>query len=159
MATEKQLEMIQDLETAIKAIEAEGVETESITIGLICDRAGCIPQNVRPMVESMKKKSDRVNLSRVKRVFEKARVMPTFLDDVRFVNVEASSSEEDRPPTGKQRKARVAVSAVPEGKSEGDDLEWDAATEIRASLRSFTQQARERIIGTVSYSFRLEVGT
>jgi len=157
MATDKQLEMIVDLEKGIKAIEMEEIPTEEITIGLICDRAGCIPQNVRPMVESMKKKNDKVNLSRVKRVFEKARQMPSFLDDVRFVNAEPVRADDDRPPTAKQRNARIAQSVHQEGNSEGQDAEWEAASQIRASLRLFSHAARVRIIGTVSHSF--EVGS
>lgn len=162
MATMRQLQIIEDLETAAKVIELEGIAREDVTIGLICERAGHIPQNVKPIVESLKAKQDRENLSRIKRVFEKAWKMPSFLEGVRAVHVSQKSedaSQIDYPcvplsaPSGKERAARNRVSAIEEGNLEGQDEEWDAASDIRAILKPFRRYARERIIGTVTHSF------
>lgn len=161
MATDRQLEIIGDLEAAVVAIEQEGIPREEVTIGLLCDRAGHIPQNVKPIVETLKKHGDKHNLSRIRVVFDHARKIPAFLEDVKVIKPRGETPEftlqgslppsEVIPPTGRKRAAQIPISAILEGTMKGESHEWEAAASIHATLMPFGKTARERIVGTISH--------
>jgi hypothetical protein len=150
MATERQLLLIRDLEASIRAIEMEGIPELERTIGLICDRASTIAQNVRPMVESLKRSGDKANLSRIRAVFDKGAKIPSFLEDVKVVRGGTVPPETDLPPTGRERKARASVSVRPSGDdAEELDRELDAVEVIARCLRPFDRGTKSRILDAV----------
>lgn len=150
MANERQLDMIRDLESAIRAITAEGIQPEETTIGLICDRAGLIVQNVRPTVLSLKRNEDFVSLARIKRVFLKAKQMPTWLEDVEIPDGEPEALKLDAFPTGKERRAQIAQSAPQNDVLDMEERIVQAATMVARTCMPFSKDARERVISAAS---------
>lgn len=166
MATERQNQLIRDLEAAAAAVRAEHIDEWSVTLNLICEKAGWPVQNVRSMIDTMIRNEEMELLERAHAAFELAGKVPAWFEQGGVVFETSKKGPQrpetvptDLPPTAAERTKRIQQSVaqqagpapVVSGDSELGILE--AVNSVIKTLQPFTQFGRQRILGTSAHFF------